>query len=103
VEVSASLVDGFRGFHGYKNLNVDWVTDETLKIELWPGGGNSLKLVELYDVTAGKTLLRTATRYTAHTPTNAVQEVAPASTNSEPDILEFAERHSFRTLPATRG
>ena len=50
------------GVAGAKNLNVNWVTEEVLKVENWPGPGHSLVLIELINVETGKVLLRSATR-----------------------------------------
>jgi hypothetical protein len=55
---------------GFKNLYVDWITEEILKIDNWPGPGNSLRLTELIDVETGKVLFKSATRYDLPLPTN---------------------------------
>lgn len=39
---------------GFKNLNVEWVTEDVLKVDTWPG--RSLQIVELLDITNGRVL-----------------------------------------------
>jgi hypothetical protein len=39
---------------GFKNLNVEWVTEDVLKVDTWPG--RSLQIVELLDITNGLVL-----------------------------------------------
>ena len=45
--------------HGFKNLSADWVSEEVMKVEVWPG--RAVQLVELIQVEAGKVLYRSAT------------------------------------------
>jgi hypothetical protein len=54
---------------GFKNLDVDWVTNEVLKIELSPGAGNSLVLTELINVETGQVVYRAAIRYVSASQT----------------------------------
>lgn len=46
---------------GFKNLDVQWVTEDVLKIEIWLGA--SLELIELIEVQTGRVLYRTATAH----------------------------------------
>jgi hypothetical protein len=55
---------------GFKNLYVDWITEEILKIEIYPGSGNSLKLTELINVETGEVLFKSAIRYQLPFPKN---------------------------------
>ncbi|MCI0348631.1 MAG: hypothetical protein L0Z53_04325 [Acidobacteriales bacterium] len=44
---------------GFKNLSADWVTEEVLKVEVWPG--RAVQLVELINIETGDILYRSAT------------------------------------------
>lgn len=46
---------------GFKNFQVDWVTEDVLKVESWPT--STLQLVELINLKSGEVIYRSATRH----------------------------------------
>lgn len=46
---------------GFKTLAADWVTDEVLKLTIWPG--RAIELIELIDVRSSKVLFQTANNH----------------------------------------
>ena len=51
---------------GFKNLDADWVTEDLVKVEMWPA--STLQLVEILHVETGQVVYRAATRHIAETP-----------------------------------
>jgi hypothetical protein len=61
IVMSASKPKWHLRIEGFKNLNADWVTEEVIKIEIWPG--RAVQLVELINIETGTVLFRSATGF----------------------------------------